>query len=235
MFRRSTKTAASICENAGLDRDDSARTRAYGRNYTFDLDRELETIDFGLRDKLGDTLQTLAARASEKGLELVLARAGDVPRALKGDPLRLRQVLVNLIGNAMKFTEDGEVVVNTSAITVDETHARIEFSVRDTGIGISEQYVGQLFSEFTQADGSTTRKYGGTGLGLTISKRLVNMMGGDISVESEVGVGTTFRFDVVLERADPADIRHREHVVGIDLRGLKVLIVEDNDASREVL
>lgn len=196
---------------------------------------DMESTSFDLLAVLEDIADLFAQKASEKGLELVLARAGDVPRALTGDPLRLRQVLVNLIGNAMKFTEEGEVVVYTKAIAVDETHARIEFSVRDTGIGISEQYVGQLFSEFTQADGSTTRKYGGTGLGLTISKRLVNMMGGDISVESEVGVGTTFRFDVVLERADPADIKHREHVVGIDLRGLKVLIVEDNDASREVL
>ncbi len=154
----------------------------------------LHHVDFGLRSSLEDTMKTLAQRAHDKNLELACRIAPDVPDALFGDPNRLRQVVVNLVGNAIKFTEHGEVVVSVEVGSFAETEAELRFSVADTGIGIPVRNRATIFEPFEQADGSTTRHYGGTGLGLAISRKLVAMMEGRIWVEGEVGVGSTFHF-----------------------------------------
>ena len=148
---------------------------------------DLESVDFDLRETLDDTVATLATCAHKKGLELADHVAADVPDALVGDPHRLRQVLVNLIGNAIKFTERGEVVLRVEVESRSEQEVRLHFAVSDTGIGIAPEQQQRLFKAFSQADTSTTRKYGGTGLGLAISARLVEMMGGEIWLESRVG------------------------------------------------
>jgi signal transduction histidine kinase len=155
---------------------------------------DLYPADFSLRDNLGDTLATLALRAHEKGLELTCHVLPEVPDALVGDPGRLCQIVVNLVGNAIKFTEQGEVVVRVKTESQTEDQACLHFAVADTGIGIPAERQRQIFDVFSQADGSTTRKYGGTGLGLAISSQLVEMMGGRIWVESEVAKGSTFHF-----------------------------------------
>ncbi len=156
---------------------------------------DLEHADFQLRDTIGNTLNTLSLRAYQKGLELVCHVAHDVPDDLVGDAGRLRQVITNLVGNALKFTEKGEVLVDVSLDNAEDKLApRLHFSVRDSGIGIAPAKLKAIFAPFTQADSSTTRRYGGTGLGLTISSRLVELMGGRIWVDSEVGVGSTFHF-----------------------------------------
>ncbi|MBI4876926.1 MAG: response regulator [Acidobacteria bacterium] len=195
---------------------------------------EMECIDFRLRDTLEHTLGTLAARAHEKGLELASEIADDVPDALVGDPSRLRQVILNLVGNAVKFTSTGEVVVAAARAGGDSDPAQclIQFEVRDTGIGISPDQQSKVFEAFTQADGSTSRKYGGTGLGLSISGRLVTMMGGRIWVESEVGKGTTMRFSArfgVNPAAPPAP-----EIAG-NLKGATALVVDDNATNRRIL
>ena len=196
----------------------------------------LEEMDFDLRATVEDVARMLAARAQEKGLDLINFIEYDVPANLRGDPFRLRQVLTNLLGNAIKFTEAGEVVVRTSLLEETPEGATVRFEVADTGIGMSEEERGRLFRSFSQADASTTRRYGGTGLGLAISKRLVGIMGGEISVESEPGAGSTFSFTVPLRKAaegpTPApgtDAAPRE------LRGLRVLIVDDNATNRRIL
>ncbi len=169
---------------------------------------ELENVAFDLRDTLGDTMQTLATRASEKGLELALHVRPDVPDALVGDPFRLRQIVVNLVGNALKFTERGEITVRVESDGASETTALLRFAVADTGIGIPPEARARIFSAFEQGDASTTRRYGGTGLGLAIASRIVDLMGGEIKVESEVGRGSTFS----LQRAfwDPDRAERRE-------------------------
>ena len=156
---------------------------------------ELDPIAFRLRDLLGDTLKTLALRAHSKGLELTCEIADDVPEWVQGDPGRLRQVLVNLIGNAIKFTQRGEVDVRAAVKSRSSDEYVLELSVADTGIGIPAEKQRIIFDPFAQADGSTTRRFGGTGLGLTISSRIVALMGGRIDVESEIGRGSKFRFD----------------------------------------
>ena len=143
----------------------------------------------------------IAIKAQEKGLELLFDTHPDVPRALIGDPLRLGQILLNLAGNAVKFTEEGEIVVHTEAVRVTDDEVEIKVSVQDTGIGMSPEQCDKLFQSFSQADTSTTRKYGGTGLGLTISKKLVEMMDGEIRVESVPGEGSAFIFNAVFGRA----------------------------------
>src|SRR5262249_27742001 len=154
---------------------------------------DLDPIDFNLRDHLDDTVTTLALRAHTKGLELACHVLGDVPDALVGDPGRLRQILVNLVGNAIKFTEHGEGVIRVRKEPDPEPGAVVlHFSVQDTGIGIPREKLGLLFQAFSQVDSSNTRKYGGTGLGLAISAQLVKLMGGHVWVESEPGVGSTF-------------------------------------------
>ena len=195
---------------------------------------ELETIDFNLRDCLEETLKTLALRADEKGLELLCDIASDVPEWVSGDAVRLRQVILNLIGNAIKFTHQGEVALQVKA-EADTAGTRIlRITVADTGIGIPPEKQKFIFDPFTQADTSTTRNYGGTGLGLTISARLISMMGGKIWLESEVDRGSQFHFTVQLRavHSDP-DL---ETIVPTDrLRSLRVLVVDDNFTNRRIL
>ena len=195
---------------------------------------DLEAIDFELRERLADAMELLALRAHEKGLELAYQVVSDVPESLVGDPGRLRQIVVNLVGNAIKFTDQGEVVVRVEVESKDGTEVCLHFSVTDTGIGIRPEKLQEIFREFSQADGSTTRRYGGTGLGLSISYRLSEMMGRQISVESEVGRGSTFRF---IARFGLQGGREREPVyAGVkDLKGLRVLVVDDNGTNRLIL
>ena len=175
----------------------------------------------------------LAERAQDKRLELLSFVSPDVPRLLRGDPVRLRQILINLLNNAIKFTDHGEVVLRVAKQEQTDTHMLLHFSVRDTGIGISPREQKRLFAPFTQADGSTTRKYGGTGLGLAISKQLVELMGGRIGVESVPGEGSTFWFTARLEE-QPG--RRQSPATGqTPLAGFRVLIVDDNESSREIL
>ncbi len=154
----------------------------------------LENVEFNLRDNLDDTLKALALRAHQKGLELACHVRPDVPETVVGDPGRLRQIVVNLVGNGLKFTERGEVVIRVERDSRDDEGVRLHFTVTDTGIGIPAEKQRLIFEAFVQADGSMTRKYGGTGLGLAISSQLVEMMGGRIWTESEVGKGSTFHF-----------------------------------------
>ncbi len=156
----------------------------------------------------------------------------NVPRTLVGDPLRLGQVLINLANNAVKFTEHGEIVVSTELVSLGTKTVEVKFAVRDTGIGLTEEQTARLFTSFSQADTSITRKYGGTGLGLTISKRLVEMMGGKIWVESTPGVGSTFFFTAVFGIG--REEGKARHVPPPDLRGIKALVVDDNPTSREI-
>ncbi len=190
---------------------------------------ELEEIPFNLYEELEKTCETLALRTHEKGLELNCRIDLETPRWVKGDPSRLKQVLINLIGNAIKFTSSGEITV--SAELYDS--GRIKFSVMDTGIGIPEGKVEAIFMSFTQADSSHTRRYGGTGLGLAICTKLVELMGGNITVESEVGVGSTFSFYSDLPETDSLDLP--DSVRDIDLKGKKILVADDNKNSTVIL
>ncbi len=196
---------------------------------------DLEVIDFDLRRVVEETVSLFAERAYGKGLELASLIQCDVPDALRGDPGRIRQVLTNLLGNAIKFTEHGEVVVSVELAAQQEADAGIlvRFVVADTGIGMSEKERSRLFQAFSQADASTTRKYGGTGLGLAISKRLAELMGGRIGVESEPGAGSTFFFTLPLKKQPEKALQ--THLARADLRGMKVLIVDDNATNRRIL
>ena len=195
---------------------------------------EFESISFDLRERLGEIMQTLSFRAHQKGIELIYDVHPDVPAALAGDPGRLRQILVNLVGNAIKFTEQGQVLVNVELESKGAETACVHFSVRDTGVGIPAEQQEKIFEPFSQADQSMTRKYGGTGLGLTICSRLVGMMGGRIWVVSDAGQGSTFHFTANLgvqaEISEPARPLHPTL-----LRDLPVLIVDDNFTNRQVL
>lgn len=195
---------------------------------------DMEAIPFRL-DEVLDNLGNLAAmKAQEKGLELLFDTHPDVPRALIGDPLRLGQILVNLTGNAVKFTEKGEIVIHTEPLRISDDEVEIKLTVQDTGIGMTSEQVGRLFQSFSQADTSTTRKYGGTGLGLAISKKLVEMMDGDIRVESEPGKGSAFIFTAVFGRARDLE-KEVETIAPADLDKLKVLVVDDVASAREML
>lgn len=194
---------------------------------------EVETIDFGLANAVEESVRALAGRAEEKGLELATRIEPDVPTALRGDPGRIRQVLTNLVGNAVKFTDSGEVVVRVSLVEDEQDNVRLSFSVTDTGIGMTEEQRSRLFTAFSQADASTTRRFGGTGLGLAISKQLVGLMGGELWVQSVPGEGSTFSFELPLgkqpEGARPALHSHAE------LAGLRALVVDDNATNRRIL
>jgi two-component system, sensor histidine kinase and response regulator len=193
-----------------------------------------ETIEFELRASLDGAMKTLSLRADQKGLELACHILPDVPDALLGDPSRLRQILVNLVGNAIKFTAKGGVVVRVETEAETEVEAVLLFSVTDTGVGIPPESQAAIFDAFTQADSSMTRKYGGTGLGLTICSRLAGMMGGRIWVESEVGRGSTFHFTsrFALQKAVPAQAPIVEMAM---LRNLPVLVADDNPTNRHIL
>jgi signal transduction histidine kinase/DNA-binding response OmpR family regulator len=193
----------------------------------------IEQTNFDLSQVIEESADLLAERAQSKGLELLTSIPPHTPRRLMGDPSRLRQVLVNLIGNAVKFTEKGEVVVSVNIEDADPRRVKLRFAVRDTGIGIPADAQARLFNAFTQADGSTTRKYGGTGLGLAICRQLVELMGGTIDLKSEPGRGSTFSFILTLPRqpwvaAAPTPAPD-------SLKGVRVLIVDDNDTNRRIL
>jgi signal transduction histidine kinase/DNA-binding response OmpR family regulator/HPt (histidine-containing phosphotransfer) domain-containing protein len=194
---------------------------------------DLELLDFDLRAAVEDVLELLAERASTKRLELACWLQSDVPTWVAGDPGRLRQILTNLVGNAIKFTERGEVVVRTTLVEEHADTVLLHFAVTDTGIGIPPEVQDRLFQAFAQADGSTTRKYGGTGLGLAISQRLATMMGGTIGVESTPGQGSTFWFTVCLAtRLAPQDTACAALP---ELRGVRVLCVDDHATNRVIL
>ncbi len=194
---------------------------------------DLELLNFNLRSAIAEMVEVPAMYAHEKGLEFIYSIHYDVPPLLKGDPGRLRQILLNLTGNAIKFTSEGEVVIGIFLQEETATHARVLFKVKDTGIGIPEDRFDTIFESFKQSDSSTTRLYGGTGLGLSISKRLAELMGGEIGVESEIGKGSTFWFTALFEKQPNA---HEElPVIPVDLKGKRFLIVDDNKTNLDVL
>ena len=192
---------------------------------------EVETIPFSLRESLGDTMKTLALEAHRKGLELAYEIQPDTPDALLGDPVRLGQIVLNLVGNAIKFTERGEVVMRVQPQSIGGGEVNCYFTVSDTGIGIDEEKQSAIFAPFLQGDTSTTRIYGGTGLGLSVSERLVEMMNGKIWVESKSGKGSTFHFTV---RFGLQTVAQGEQGA-IDFKGLRALVVEDHAVSRRIL
>jgi len=195
---------------------------------------DMESVDFNLEDVLDNLRNLITVKAQEnEEIEVLFAMASEVPRLLVGDPLRLGQILINLANNAIKFTESGEIVVSTELVTQEEDRVTLKFSVSDTGVGLTRQQVTKLFQAFSQADTSTTRKYGGTGLGLTISKRLVDMMRGEIWVESEPGKGSTFMFTATFGRGRKKE--KKRFRPSPELQGMKVLVVDDNPTSREIL
>ncbi len=194
---------------------------------------ELDHVSFNLRKSLGEVVRTLAVKAQQKGLELAFDVAPEVPNAVIGDPARLRQVIVNLVGNSTKFTEKGEIEVSVQVEAASIEGTILRFSIRDTGIGIPVDKQHKIFEAFSQADSSTTRKYGGSGLGLTISAQLVGLMGGKIWLESEAGKGSTFHFTVQVKQkeselpSEPLDVPR--------LVGVPVLVVDDNATNRRIL
>ena len=195
---------------------------------------DLETIEFNLYDCVGETMKALALRAHQKGLELAYDVDQEIPSRLLGDPGRLRQILINLVGNAIKFTQHGEVLVTIGRLSQDAGGIELHFKVKDTGIGISPEKHGLLFKAFSQADSSTTRKYGGTGLGLAISARLVGLMAGKMWLESGEGIGSTFHFSA---RFGVAEVKAQPAPPGLEaeLQGLSVLVVDDNETNRRIL
>ena len=196
---------------------------------------ELDSIDFDLRDCVGEAAKTLAASAHQKALEIACDISPEVPVMVSGDPIRLRQVLLNLIGNAIKFTPQGEVIVRVEAQAASGRDIPLHFQIIDTGIGIPEEKQKVIFEAFAQADGSSTRKYGGTGLGLTISSRLVEMLRGRMWVESKPGQGSNFHFTVCLGLPSDGTRSTSPSLSVPELQGLPVLVVDDNDTNRLVL
>ncbi len=195
----------------------------------------LERLPFNIREVLGDTLKSLSLRAHRKRLELVCHIEPDVPFAIEGDPHRLRQMVINLVGNAIKFTEVGEVILDVAVDRMEANGPMLHFRVSDTGVGIPQEKLDTIFEAFEQADTSTTRRYGGTGLGLAIVSRLVDLMDGNIWVESEVGRGSEFHFTARFGNASAELIPSISEIHPPVLRGLRVLIVDDNATSRRIL
>ena len=194
---------------------------------------DLKVQKFSLFNLMDDFVGMMALRAQDKGLVLGCVVAPEVSSDLQGDPGRLRQILINLTGNAIKFTSQGEVIIRVNKVSETPDEIQLRFTVRDTGIGISPHKVGLLFNKFTQVDSSTTRLFGGTGLGLAISKQLIELMGGDIGVRSEEGKGSEFWFTVRLAKQSASESSAAP--ISVDLRGLRVLIVDDHPVNREIL
>jgi two-component system sensor histidine kinase/response regulator len=194
---------------------------------------DMESVDFQLEDTLDNISTLVGIKTQEKGLELLIKTDPSVPTALVGDPLRLGQILINLSNNAVKFTDAGEIIVSTELVKKDKAQVTLKFSVQDTGVGMTSEQAAKLFQPFMQADSSTTRKYGGTGLGLTISKRLAEMMGGEIWVESEQGRGSTFSFTANFGLG--SEKAKKQYKPASELHGMKVLVVDDNATSRDIL
>jgi CheY-like chemotaxis protein len=195
---------------------------------------QFEIQPFDLRECIEDSLDLLSSKAAEKNLELIYIFNAGTPSVINGDVTRLRQILVNLVGNGIKFTEKGEVFVSVSAELMDSNHFNISFAVKDTGIGIPEDQLSRLFKPFSQVDSTTTRNFGGTGLGLIISKRLSEMMGGNMTVESKEGEGTTFFFDIVVERTIDESGFYEYKAIPI-FEGKNILIVDGNKTSLNVM
>ncbi len=193
---------------------------------------ELEKIDFEIRDLFRDTLKTLAQRADEKLLEMQ-ARLAQGAEDADRDPTRLRQLVVNLVGNAIKFTQGGSIILDTEVEEIAGNDVRLHISVADTGMGIPPDKQQLIFESFAQVDGSTTRRFGGTGLGLTISRQLVELMGGRIWVESEIGKGSTFHFTCILQKGSEA-LSEQERIAGETFPGINVLVVDNSDVNREI-
>jgi PAS domain S-box-containing protein len=194
---------------------------------------DLESIEFNLWNSVEETARLFAERAHRKGIELVCHITKDVPEIVEGDPVRLKQILSNLVGNAVKFTEKGEVIIRASLPEIRDRSTLVQFEIRDTGVGIPPEAQPNIFNAFSQADDSMSRKYGGTGLGLTICRQLCEMMGGSIEVRSVTGEGSVFRFWVELKKATSQALGRP--VRREDLRGLRVLIVDDNETNRIVM
>ncbi|MCK5312836.1 MAG: response regulator, partial [Desulfobacteraceae bacterium] len=194
---------------------------------------ELENIDFDLRLTMDKLIDLIAVKAHTKSLEFICMTDHKIPSLLIGDPGRLRQILINLSGNAIKFTEKGEIVIRVSLEEDEASSVTLRFSVTDTGIGIPKNRINAIFQSFSQADSSTTRKYGGTGLGLTISKQLSEMMGGEMHVESEEGIGSEFWFTANFKKQ--ADSETKKIIVPQDISRKHILIVDDNDTNRYLL
>ena len=190
----------------------------------------IEAVDFEIHNTIESVIDLFSEAAQKKGIEIGVLFDHDIPDILRGDAGRIRQVLTNLVGNAVKFTSEGEVIVHTNAIRSDAESVNVRFAVTDTGIGMTDEVINRLFKPFSQADASATREYGGTGLGLAISKQLVELMGGTIGVDAAPGKGSTFWFTLPLLRADRGAVHDR-----VDLRGLRVLVVDDNNTHRRLL
>jgi signal transduction histidine kinase/CheY-like chemotaxis protein len=201
---------------------------------------DMESVDFLLDDVMDNVSTLISIKAEDKGLGLVFQKNSSVPRFLIGDPLRLGQILINLANNAVKFTEKGEITIEAALVEETEDKFTLQFTVRDSGIGLSKEQIGKLFKSFSQADSSTTRKFGGTGLGLTISKRFVEMMNGTIWIESEPGEGSSFIFTAEFGHGNEAEITARSSQKDFDqeslksIQGARILLVEDNDINQQV-
>jgi CheY-like chemotaxis protein len=193
----------------------------------------LDPIPFKPRHAIADAVSAVRLTAQQKGLELIVDVDAEVPETVEGDPRRLRQILLNLLGNAIKFTHLGTIVLRVTTGTAPPSGVVLHFAIRDTGVGIARDRLQSIFEAFTQVDGSTTRNYGGTGLGLTISSQLVQLMGGHLSVESELGAGSTFHFTSLFARPDTFAAMAVPHAA--DLRDMRALIVDDNATNRHVL
>jgi len=192
---------------------------------------ELESIDFNLRNMLGELSEAMGLQAQVKNIELILDVTKIEESIVKGDPSRLRQIISNIVSNATKFTTKGEIVISASLLANDDSSWRFNCTISDTGLGIPDDKISLLFDSFSQVDSSTTRKFGGTGLGLAIVKKLCNLMGGNISVTSEVGLGSCFNFDVILQKSN----KSQKVMPKVDIKNLKLLIVDDNETNREVI